>query len=129
MERREGGWEDGERVISGSLTQAQVEGRAAGLTWEASLAQGWESDWSSFGPRWGFHVPGETQEGGHWPCPSVKVDGDSRLSCGQVEPRSCFGRNRSISTRFQLNREGGQSPPSLVEGWEESSEVSIKKQG
>ena len=51
------------------------------------LTQGWESDWSSSGARRGFHVPGETQEGGHWPCPLVKVDGDSGSSCGHhVEP-------------------------------------------
>lgn len=115
---------------------------AGGGLGEAGLAQGWESDWSRSSPRWGFHVPGETQEGRHWPSPLVKVDGDSGSSCGQVEPRSCFGRTRPISTRFQLNRGGGQSSSSLGGGWgggqsssslgggwEESIEVSIKKQG
>ena len=119
---RVGGWRASPAwVIPGSLEKAQWKD---GLLGSSNTAGGGLrgggpgpglGKWSSSGARRGFHVPGETQEGGHWPCPLVKVDGDSGSSCGQVEPRSCFGRTRSISTRFQLNR-GGQSSSSLGGG-------------
>lgn len=84
-------------MVPGAPVQAQRKygllgfSDTAGVQAGGGLARGWESDWSVPVPD-GGSMSLEGQEGRHWPSPLVKVDGDSGSSCGQVEPRSCFGR-------------------------------------